>query len=337
MDDNISLDKNQEMLDLINEKIRFRKICNTAGIMTLIAGIFFFVFSLTLAAGIRWIFKSLPHLPDNVDSVPNSIYGGLINLIAIGILGAVFVKINQKGQQEQLPVNKIGFPTFISLMVIGFTVCMLSNYMTSLFLSNVYDLGINLYHSTSSQPQESFIEIFFYTLTVAAVPAISEEILFRGAILSALRKHSDGFAILISSLIFGLFHGNFVQFPFAFIVGLVLSWLVVYTNSMLPAIAVHFANNLFSVICDLLSKNALLWNLNINIFNFFINLFVITLAIMSIFCAKKLSEKDRVFLSLNKYQGNMDRNDIRREFFKSPGIWAALVFLSVQTISNHIL
>ena len=141
----------------------------------------------------------------------------------------------------------------------------------------------------------------------------------------------------MSSLIFGIFHGNFVQFPFAFIVGLVLGWVVVYTNSMLPAVLIHFCNNAFSVICDTISKNAEIWHISLTAFNLCVNLFVVTVAFIALILAKKLSEKDKSFLSFKKYDGSLSSKEITVTFLKSPGIIISMIYLSFLTVTNHIL
>lgn len=334
MDNSINSNINQEQKSNTAESACFKRICNKAGFLTFISCIIFFVFSYVLLWAFRALLNILPPLTSSVDTLPNSICNGVISLFAIGLAGIYLGNISKI--KDFLPINKTGKRTLLYLIVIGFSVCMLSNYLTSLFLSNAYDLGINLYHTSASQQHDSLIEIVFYILSVAVVPAISEEILFRGLLFSVLRKHSDGFAILISSLIFGLYHGNFVQIPFAFIVGLILSLTVVYTNSIIPAIIIHFSNNLFSVICDILSKNAVAWGIDITTLGLLVNLIVAAFAIASVFCAKKLSEKDRTFLSLNGYSGNLSSKETRKIFFTSPGMMAALVFLIIQTIVNHI-
>ena len=84
-------------------------------------------------------------------------------------------------------------------------------------------------------------------IATAVVPPLVEEFACRGLILGSLRKYGDGFAVLISSVLFGLMHGNFDQMPFAFMVGLVLGLIVVKTDSLWIAVAVHAANNFISV------------------------------------------------------------------------------------------
>lgn len=80
---------------------------------------------------------------------------------------------------------------------------------------------------------------------------ISEELLFRGLVLRGLKPCGKQTAILVSALVFGLFHGNIIQIPFAFAVGLVLAY-VTLEYSIIWAIVLHIINNL--VMADLLNR-----------------------------------------------------------------------------------
>lgn len=90
------------------------------------------------------------------------------------------------------------------------------------------------------------VELLVNILYVAAIPALVEEFAFRGVALGLLRPYGDGFAMVASSLCFALLHGNFIQIPFAFFMGLVLSYAVVRTGSIVPAMVIHFLNNAMS-------------------------------------------------------------------------------------------
>ena len=52
-------------------------------------------------------------------------------------------------------------------------------------------------------------------------------------------------------MIFGLLHANVLQFIFATLVGLLLGYITIKTDSVLPAVFIHFANNFRSVINDI--------------------------------------------------------------------------------------
>ena len=81
----------------------------------------------------------------------------------------------------------------------------------------------------------------------AIVPAISEELLFRGLILVALLPYGKKTAILGSSVMFAIMHQNIGQIVYTFGMGIVLALIVVKTQSVWGAIILHFLNNLFSV------------------------------------------------------------------------------------------
>lgn len=94
-------------------------------------------------------------------------------------------------------------------------------------------------------------DTFSMFLYVAILAPISEEVLFRGVILRGLQPYGKKFAILASAFLFGLFHGNFLQTPYAFLVGLVLGYVTV-EYAMWWAILLHLLNNL--VLVDLMGR-----------------------------------------------------------------------------------
>jgi sodium transport system permease protein len=89
-------------------------------------------------------------------------------------------------------------------------------------------------------------------LVFALIPAICEEVAFRGFILSALeRQHRTRSAILLSALMFGFLHvllSLFQQLFNATLLGIVLGLLAVRSRSILPGIVFHFLNNALAVL-----------------------------------------------------------------------------------------
>lgn len=84
--------------------------------------------------------------------------------------------------------------------------------------------------------------------TVIAAP-IYEEVIFRKLICGRLLKYGQGIAIVISALIFGLFHGNLNQFFYAFLMGLFFAYVYAKTGSIRNTIILHMmVNALGSVI-----------------------------------------------------------------------------------------
>lgn len=96
--------------------------------------------------------------------------------------------------------------------------------------------------------QQNTISMFLYASLGAP---ITEELLFRGFIQRSLLPLGKKFAIFASALLFGLFHGNLVQTPYAFLVGLVLGY-VTAEYSIWWAIVLHMINNM--LMADLLPR-----------------------------------------------------------------------------------
>lgn len=85
------------------------------------------------------------------------------------------------------------------------------------------------------------------------VAPVLEELVFRHLLLRRLRPYGEKFAMLASALAFGLFHGNFHQIFYAFMMGLVLAYVVLKTGCLWQAILLHaMANAVGTVIVPLM-------------------------------------------------------------------------------------
>jgi sodium transport system permease protein len=87
-------------------------------------------------------------------------------------------------------------------------------------------------------------ELWQLVLVIGVLPAICEELAFRGFILSGLRKPGHKWrAIIVSSLFFGFTHSMFQQSLIASLVGTVIAYIAVQTGSILPGILYHATHN----------------------------------------------------------------------------------------------
>lgn len=91
--------------------------------------------------------------------------------------------------------------------------------------------------------------LLFNLFFMAVIPAICEELLFRGALIGVLKlmvknKHV---VVVLSAIIFSAIHMQFFSFMSRFALGLVLGYAYVYSGSIIPAIVAHFVNNAISV------------------------------------------------------------------------------------------
>lgn len=87
----------------------------------------------------------------------------------------------------------------------------------------------------------------FTFISVVILAPIFEELIFRGMILQVLSKYNKVFAILVTSLLFGLLHLNMTQAVPAFFMSLILCYMCLKTDSLLVTILAHAGNNLLAL------------------------------------------------------------------------------------------
>lgn len=81
----------------------------------------------------------------------------------------------------------------------------------------------------------------------AVIPAVCEEMFFRGYLLRTYSALGVWRAVIMNSLLFGLLHGSVIRLPITFTIGVILSLLALKTGSLIPSMVVHFVNNAVAV------------------------------------------------------------------------------------------
>ena len=177
----------------------------------------------------------------------NMVYAIVIIFVPFA-LAALFLK--KRGAMGDLPLGTAYHPKAAALLVVmGVACCLLGNFATNI-LGSMFEsiFGITFTMPSDDTVIDSVPMFFLSVLGTAVVPALVEEFAIRGVVMQPLRKYGDKFAIIMSAVVFAIMHGNMVQIPFAFIAGLAIGYAVVATGTMWTGIAIHFLNNLVSVL-----------------------------------------------------------------------------------------
>ena len=181
----------------------------------------------------------------------------------------------------------------VSLAIIAALQIVLDYIYTLLHLD--YDVTA-LFDISTASPMHTKI---LFIIAIALAPAIFEELFCRKALIKFLKPHGRLFAIIISSLLFGLIHMNVQQFIFAFIVGIILALIYEYTNSVVYTMVVHFINNSISVLPLLLGES--FSNIVIYIYVAFIIIGSITLLELLVNSKSKTGIKNRISQMKKEY------------------------------------
>ncbi|NOY50117.1 MAG: CPBP family intramembrane metalloprotease [Chlorobi bacterium] len=157
-------------------------------------------------------------------------------------------------------------PMFTSLIIsvaIVFTILPFLNYISDLNANMKFPEGWSVVEQWMAEKEaqaKMLTEAFLKTTTipglavnlviVALIPALGEEMLFRGVL---LRLFNEAFknvhvAVFVSAFVFSLIHLQFFGFLPRLIMGLILGYLFVSTKNLWYPIAFHFVNNAASVI-----------------------------------------------------------------------------------------
>ncbi len=167
-------------------------------------------------------------------------------------MGVPFVATDAAFRRHTRPFRPAKWPgavTALLYVAAGLGLCIFANYVANYVLQFLSAFGIRPADSPSYL-EGTGISLALNIFVVAVLPALLEEMVFRGYILQALRPFGNGTAMVVSSLLFALMHGNLEQTPFAFIVGMTCSAIVIRTGCIWLSCAVHFLNNLMSVLLD---------------------------------------------------------------------------------------
>lgn len=231
---------NQEAL--YYEKKAARKTANKIGLGILLFLAFEYFISFAFSIFVI-IFPQYNYLVK--DNIFNYLYSSSITVPGFLLCGIIIIKSQKRKIIDIIDFNRPKRP-LIPLVFIGMGVCMVANLVTNLFASF---MPFELKMPQIDTPTDPF-GIAIYLITTALFPAFSEEFVFRGAVYGSLKKFGKTLAVVVSAVLFSLIHGNLVQIPFAFIVGLALGFVTAESDSIWPAIIIHFINNFMACVMD---------------------------------------------------------------------------------------
>ncbi len=142
---------------------------------------------------------------------------------------------------EKLSLLPISIAIVLAIICI-FLFTPLMNLIDTLFASSGYapDNTIPMQDKMTSSGTFFLLGLVIYAL----LPAIGEELIFRGLIQTSLSSKYKGIiAMLLTTIMFVLMHGSLQQTVYQFIVGIMLSYLALVGGSIVYSMILHFLNN----------------------------------------------------------------------------------------------
>lgn len=228
---------------MYSEEKALKSVCTKIAIALLFLFLFFNIYSVAYVAR-----DELLDLFDGAIWVDcaTDIFCALLYFLSFALPVGIFYGILRK--EEQIPIDfsmtlpaPNSFFKTLSILFVSIGTIIAISYLNA-WLIPTSSSGVSLVQTR--EPYELVLLMF----SSAVIPAFSEELLFRGVIVTHLKPYGKGFAVLASALLFGAMHMNLSQLLYATAAGVILGIVYVTTNSLWLCILIHFANNLFNVV-----------------------------------------------------------------------------------------
>lgn len=223
------------------ERRRIKSAANGIGL----ASVGYVVLSALVAVGLWALAAAATYLtgkPYATDETLNWIINIIVYVTSLAVPFGVYMLCIKIPLKVALPFRKCPADIAFGGIAVGMGVGIAASYATGYLESALELFGIGITMPDVGIPAGIAGKIL-YVLNMTVIAAFTEEMVFRGVVMQSLRRFGDMFALVTSSLIFGIFHLNLIQMPYAFLLGLCIGYFVLRSGSLWSGVLIHFVNN----------------------------------------------------------------------------------------------
>ena len=164
----------------------------------------------------------------------SSVYYALFCLIPVLFTGW--------GRPGMLRANPLSVANTIRVCIMALLTVMVAEYGVTLWSGVLQKFGLNVFAETSATPGNRS-ELLISLAEAAVIAPICEEMMFRGALLTAWEPRGSKKAIWVTAILFAGLHGSLTGLPAHLFVGVLLATLVLYTDSLYAGLIFHTVYN----------------------------------------------------------------------------------------------
>ncbi len=172
----------------------------------------------------------------------------------LSYLGVILFIFRQKRSWKPFRAGKFGVKYAVLALPICYGMLFGLGYVNDLFVGLLEKAGLSC--APVEVPLGNPSRLVLSLLVFGLMPALFEEMLFRGAILRGTDFMKVWQASLLNGLAFALFHQNPAQFVYPFLTGCVFALVALRAGSALPAAIMHAVNNVTVVLVGYFAPEA---------------------------------------------------------------------------------
>ena len=210
-----------------------RKHFSKLGLMFLLGTIVIFV--VQIAASLIYLLK-----PEWVWNPNITLMMSMLPMYLIGMPVLIFLVKQVPAERVEKHSMKAG--SFVVAAIMCFAIVYISNIAGNIMTWIIGMLKGSLVQNEIANVTTS-VSIWMVVIYMVLCAPFMEEYVFRKLIVDRTVRYGQGAAVLMSGLMFGLFHGNLNQFMYAFTLGMFLAFLYVKTGKLKITIALHMMIN----------------------------------------------------------------------------------------------
>ncbi len=167
----------------------------------------------------------------------------MISMLPMYLIGMpILIVLVKTVPAEKVEKKKMKAGHFVLAALMCFGLAYASNFIGTILTTVIGMLKGGMVQNAIMNIATSINVLLAVLFMVICAPLI-EEYVFRKLIVDRTIKYGQGVAVLLSGLMFGLFHGNLNQFIYAFAIGCFLAFLYVKTGNLKITIIIHMIFN----------------------------------------------------------------------------------------------
>lgn len=196
---------------------------------------------------VLWALVS-PYLLQGILSQLSMVQLSVAGEILFAVPVILYLVIKRIRPDTWIPFRKIGISTLLMSVLTGILLLPLVTFI------NAFSMLFATNYVSESSEQLVSNPFWVNLLIIAVIPAVMEELIYRGIFYHAYREKGVILGAVASAIVFGVMHRNLNQFFYAAVLGVVFCILVEITGSIYASMAAHFAINGWNVLLLAIQK-----------------------------------------------------------------------------------
>ena len=177
----------------------------------------------------------------------------VLEVAVIGLPPLLYLLYKRADVSKVIRLNRIKVKEIflvICMAVFGYGIIIFINYIWIWLISHI---GEPI--AQPSIPIGTGEHYLVALICIAVVPALVEEFMFRGVILRGYERMGRKVGVIMSGILFALLHMSLVNLPAIILLGIMISYIVQLSDSIITGMIYHFTNNAIAVTLLYASNN----------------------------------------------------------------------------------